>query len=131
MPLQKWIWSTQRPEMNIPGAAIMQSQTAILKTVRTTFQQNQKDIIAKQFTINILSQIESILKSSVKSLNSVDSTLAVPQDIAFTDHNWELMTPTQQTTFTNWAKKLYKMPEKAPLNGAEWDALLALLIKQQ
>ena len=115
--------ATQRPEMNIPGAAIMQSQTAILKTIRTTFQQNQKDIIAKQFTINILSQIESILKSSVKSLNSVEPTLAIPADIAFTDHNWELMTPAQQNTFTNWAKKLYKMPEKAPLNGADWDVL--------
>ena len=116
---------TQRPEMNIPGATIMQSQTAILKKVRTTFQQNQKDIIAKQFTINILSQIESTLKSSVLGLNAFDPSLAVPQNIAFTDHSWELMSPADQNTFVNWAKKLNKMPEKTPLFGTEWDALNA------
>lgn len=114
---------TQRPEMNIPGASVMQSQISVLKKVRNTFQQNQKDIVSKQLTINILSQIESILKSSVRGLNAADPTIAVPVDIAFTDHNWEMLSRAQQDTFVVWAKKLYKMPTKTPLFGSEWDTL--------
>ena len=116
----------QRPDMNIPGASIMQSQTAILKKVRTNFQQYQKDILNKQFTINVLSQIENTLKSSVFGLNGFEPSLAVPQNIAFTDHNWELLSPADQNIFVNWAKKLNKMPEKTPLFGTEWDMLNAV-----
>jgi hypothetical protein len=95
----------------------------VLETVRNTYQDEQREIRKKQSTLNILNQIESQLKSNVKSLNFIDTELNIPDYITFTDSGWERLAAADKTAFITWAKKLRQLPTKAPLVESEWNAL--------
>lgn len=117
--------ATQRPELNIPGASVMQSSISVITRVRDTFQEHQRELIKKQSTLNILNQVESQLKGNVRELNAIDPSLRVPEYITFTDSGWERLSAAEQKTFIDWAKRMRGLPAKAPIIESEWNALSA------
>ena len=105
------------PRLNIPGAAVMKQEVNRLSNYRQKYQEKKTALLEKQSALNVLYKTENSLLVDMGDLSSYIPGL--PANLPFSNQSYLKLTPAEQTSLVNWAKKAKKIPTTI----AEWNAL--------